>query len=75
MSIKKAQSITNAVYDRAGISLTSFQTNEIEWLKDQLETFLELEVDTEELSDPADLDFEGSDEDACLDYADEADED
>lgn len=63
MSVKKAQNIVNQVEDRLGISLVSYQNNELEWLKDQLESFLEQEVETEELADPSDLDFEGSDED------------
>jgi hypothetical protein len=69
MSLKKAQNIANQVQDRLGISLTSLQNNEVEWLKNQLDTFLDLEIETDELSDPDDLGLEdeielnGSDED------------
>ena len=55
MSVKKAQSIVNDVVDRLGITLVAFQNSEIEWLKNQLEEFLELEIETDELEDPEDL--------------------
>ena len=55
MSIKKAQNIVNQVQDRLGISMVAYQNNELEWLKNQLEEFLDLEIETEELSDPDDL--------------------
>ena len=55
MSIKKAQNIVNQVQDRLGISMVAYQNSELEWLKNQLEKFLDLEVETEELSDPDDL--------------------
>jgi hypothetical protein len=64
MSVKKAQGIVNEVEDRLGVSLVSYQNNEIEWLKSQLEEFLDLEIETDELSDPEDceLDLEEDDE-------------
>ena len=55
MSVKKAQSIVNEVQDRLGITLVSFQNNEIEWLKAQLEDFLDLEIETDELEDADDV--------------------
>ena len=54
MSVKKAQKIVNEVEVRLGLTLTAYQNNEIEWLKDQLEEFLDLEIETDELSDPED---------------------
>ena len=64
MSVKKAQGIVNEVDNRLGITLVSYQNNEIEWLKSQLEEFLDLEIETDELSDPEDceLDLEEDDE-------------
>lgn len=59
MSIKKAQNIVNQVEDRLGISLVSYENHDLEWLKDKLESFLELEIATDELSDPQDEYFEG----------------
>ena len=61
MSVKKAQNIVNEVEDRMGIALVSFQNNELEWLKDRLEKFLDLEIETDELSDPEDLEFDSDD--------------
>jgi len=54
VSVKKAQKIVNEVEVRLGLTLTAYQNNEIEWLKDQLEEFLDLEIETDELSDPED---------------------
>jgi hypothetical protein len=64
MSVKKAQGIVNEIENRLGVSLVSYQNNEIEWLKSQLEEFLDLEIETDELSDPEDceLDLEEDDE-------------
>lgn len=64
MSIKKAQNIVNQVEDRMGISLVSYQNNEVEWLKEQLEDFLNLEIETDDLSDPDDLYVEDEDDEA-----------
>jgi hypothetical protein len=66
MSVKKAQAIVNEVQDRLGFSLVSCQTNELEWLKDKLETFLDLEIETDELSDPDDFAGLEDDEDSLL---------
>ena len=54
MSIKKAQSIANQLYARYGLDLVAYQNDEITQLKDQLEEFVELEVDTDELEVPED---------------------
>lgn len=62
MSVKKAQGIVNRVEDRLGITLVAYENSELEWLKDQLEEFLDLEVSTDELSDPEDVDYEGEDD-------------
>ena len=58
MSIKKAQEIVNAVDTELGISLVSYQNNNLEFLRDKLDAFLALNVETDELSDPGDLEEE-----------------
>lgn len=69
MSMKKAQGIANQIADRIGLSLVSFTNDELEWLKNELEEFLDLEVETGELCDPEDQEFslDGNfeDEDGC----------
>ena len=72
MSVKKAQSIVNEVQTRMGITLVAYQRNELEWLIKQLEAFLDLEIETDELSDPEDLEFEDELNSAAAgEYADE----
>jgi len=61
MPIKDAQKIVNRVHDRMSMSLVTYQRDELAWLKDQLENFLDTEVETEELSDPDDADAEFND--------------
>lgn len=70
MSNSKAQKIVNEVQDRLGVSLVSYQNSDLEFLKERLEAFLDLEVDTEELTDPEDIYFEGSgdEEEEALEY-------
>lgn len=64
MSIKKAQKIANLIESELSINLTSFTNQELELLKSRLEEFLELEVETDELSDPEDdLSFDEDDAD------------
>jgi len=78
MSVKKAQSIVNEVEDRLGITLVSFQNSEIEWLKAQLEEFLDLEIETDELEDPEDLsddDYEHLDHNSLSHDSDDGEED
>lgn len=54
MSIKKAQEIANVLDRELGFSLTSYQNNDVEFLKTKLEEFLDLEVSTDELEEPDD---------------------
>jgi len=56
MSVKKAQSIANRIQDRMAFNLVAYQRSELEWLKDQLETFIDTEVEPEELTDPDEID-------------------
>ncbi len=58
MSVKKAQTIVNSLYQRYGIDLVAYQNDEIAQLRDQLEEFVDLEVDTEELSVPEDCEVD-----------------
>jgi hypothetical protein len=59
-TIKKAQSIANRIQDRVAFNVVAYQRDEIEWLKTQLEDFLDTEIETEELTDPDEIDaFEG----------------
>jgi hypothetical protein len=55
MSITTAQHIVDQVYTELGVDLAAYQNHDLQWLKDQLETFLELDVETEELSPAAEL--------------------
>ena len=54
MSLKKAQEIANVLDRELGFSLTAYQVADLEFLKTKLETFLALEVDTEDLEEPDD---------------------
>jgi hypothetical protein len=54
-SVKKAQKIANQLDEELGFSLTSYQRNDLDFLRNKLEEFLDLEVETEELSDPEEL--------------------
>ena len=71
MSVKEAQGIVNQIEERTGISLVSFNNGELEWLKDQLEEFLDLEIDTDELMDPSDVECEDSDAYGSMDEEEE----
>jgi hypothetical protein len=62
MSVKNAQGIANQIQDRLGISIVSFSNPELEWFKAELESFLDLEVDTDELADPEDCEVEDEQE-------------
>lgn len=50
MSLKKAQEINKTVNLLYGVDLTSMTTGDVESLKGKLEEFLDLEIDTDELS-------------------------
>lgn len=63
MSVKKAQKIVNEIEDRLGITMTAYNNSELEWLKSELENFLDLEIETDELSDPDDCEREDEEED------------
>ena len=65
MSVKKAQSIVNEVETRLGITLVTYQNSELEWFKSQLEEFLDLEIETDELSDPEDCDLDLEEDSEC----------
>ena len=54
MSIKKAQAIVDEVYEATGVSLVSYQLSDLNFLKEKLEDFIELEIETEDLDDPED---------------------
>ena len=72
MSLKKAQEIANVLDRDLGFSLTSYQNTDLEFLKSKLESFLKLEIDTEELEEPDDsLDTEWDEDDLDGDNFDE----
>jgi hypothetical protein len=54
MSVKKAQQIANELEQELGFSLVSYQNADLEFMKNKIEEFLDLEIDTEELEDPDD---------------------
>jgi hypothetical protein len=58
MSLNKAQRIVNQLYERYGIDMVAYQTDELSHLKEQLEEFLDLEVDTDELAAPEDAEVD-----------------
>lgn len=64
MSFKKAQGIVNELYHKYGIDILAYQNDEISDLKNSLEEFVELGVDTDELVPPDDceLDLDDLDE-------------
>jgi hypothetical protein len=68
MSVKKAQEIANVLDRDLGFSLTSYQNNDLEFLKAKLEEFLDLEIETEELQDPDDLEPDWDAEDESFDF-------
>ena len=71
MSLKKAQDIANELDRELGFSLTSYQNQDLAFLKTKLEAFLELDIDTEELEEP-DLSFDTEwDDDDMGDLEDE----
>lgn len=72
-NVKKAQKIVNEVDNELGIALVAYQNSELEHLKDQLEKFLALGVDTEELHDADDDDLLDDMEDEDLDCDEEED--
>ena len=70
MSVKRAQTIANELYTRYGVDITNLQNEDISDFRDKLEEFVELEVDTAELSTPDDI----ADDDGALfdeDFSDE----
>lgn len=77
MSLRKAQAIANVLEEELGFSLVSYQNSDLEFLKNKLEAFLELEIETEELEDPSDafLDAEPSDDDGGWPGEDDEEED
>lgn len=54
MSIRVAQKIINEVHKELGINLVVYQNVDLEFLRDKLEEFLELDIATEDLEDPDD---------------------
>lgn len=62
MSLKKAQKIADEIETATGINLASYQNDDLHFLKDKLEEFLDLDIETddlegfEELSDNFELD-------------------
>lgn len=52
MSLKKAQKIAEDVNNEIGFNLVKLPVADLQYLKDKLEDFLELEVETEDLVDP-----------------------
>ncbi len=66
---KKAQKIVNEVDAELGIALVAYQNSELEYLRDQLNKFLDLDVDTEDLHDADDDDFLDDEEDLSDDDA------
>jgi hypothetical protein len=52
MSIKKAQKIVNELEEKFGFLTLSYQNSELEVIKDLLDKFLELDIETEDLDDP-----------------------
>lgn len=58
MSVKKAQAIANSLEDQFGFFLVQHQNSELELLRNMIDEFLELGVETEELEDPEDVDQE-----------------
>lgn len=76
MSIKKAQGIANRIQDRMTFNLVAYQRDELEWLKAQLEEFLDTEIEPEELTDPDEFDeipdtFSGLEDEELLGAHDE----
>lgn len=63
MSHREAQKIVNEVDAELGISLVAYQRHELEFLKNRLEEFLDLDVDVDELSDADDYRDEFGEED------------
>ena len=58
MSFKKAQGIVNELYYKYGVDILAYQNNEISDLKNSLEEFIDLEVDTDELVPPEDCELD-----------------
>ena len=50
MSIISAQRVVNTVFTELGIDLASYQHADLEWLKEQLTIFLDLEIDIDDLT-------------------------
>ena len=63
MSVKQAQKIVNHVDDEFGITLVAYTNAEIEAIRNRLSEFLELEVSTDDLTDPEDSDLDDELED------------
>jgi hypothetical protein len=57
-SIKKAQKIANMLEEEFGFFMVQYTNNDLETLKNKLDEFLLLDVDTEDLEDPEDADAE-----------------
>jgi len=58
MSLKKAQKIVNELDDKFGINALGYQNSELEIIKDMLDNFLELGVETEDLQEPEDCELD-----------------
>jgi len=65
-NLKKAQKIVNQVDGELGIALVAYTNSELEYLRNQLNKFLDLEVETDDLHD--------ADDDDLLDDVDDEDE-
>jgi hypothetical protein len=52
--IRKAQDIANMLEEELGFFLASYQMSDLELLRDKLDEFLQLGVETEDLEDPDD---------------------
>jgi hypothetical protein len=68
MSVSKAQKIANMLDAEYGFNMVAYQRSELEFMKNKLEEFLDLEVETEELEDTSDL---SDDDDGNYDFMDE----
>jgi len=79
-NLKKAQRIVNEVDAELGIALVAYQNSELEFLRDKLVKFLNLDVSTDDLHDADDSDFlddedeDLSDDDMPVDDEEEEDE-
>ena len=63
MSVKKAQKIANEIYEEFGLSLANMVLSDLESLKEKIDLFLSLNVETDEICDPDDVLLDDSEED------------